>query len=102
MIFRSFLPPGGVIKSCTVYPSDYGLEQIANVKFPAKNFHKKILRNFQEKSEGPKLWEGDENVNEEDEEVKSKIALKLRQYELNKLKYLFLYFLKIINKNNQI
>ncbi|EGC40320.1 hypothetical protein DICPUDRAFT_15659, partial [Dictyostelium purpureum] len=88
VLLNSFVPPGGHIERITVYPSDYGLEQMAK-----------------EKSSGPskEIWSRDKDQAMMDESTLSYDKVedaesldgkgfnleKLRQYELSKLKYYY-------------
>jgi len=73
-LFQSFLPSSGIIKSVTVYPSEYGAQRIE-----------------QEIIKGPAiLW--DEELKEKDKLKDTSDSFhpeKLRAYELSKLKYYF-------------
>jgi len=71
VLFNSFKPRDGVIQSVKIYPSDYGLEQMAK-----------------EESLGPVELKDDEEDtgNMEGSEFSTE---KLRQYQLNRLKYFY-------------
>jgi len=73
-LFQSFLPSSNIIKSVTIYPSEYG----------AKRIEEEIIK-------GPAiLW--DEELKEKDKLNDSSDSFhpeKLRAYELSKLKYYF-------------
>ncbi|XP_018319855.1 ESF1 homolog [Agrilus planipennis] len=78
VLFNSFLPPGGVIKSVTIYPSDFGLKRMKEeeVKGPIELVEMK----------------NEVKVNQENDEASegSKYHMeKLRQYQLNRLKYYY-------------
>lgn len=76
VLFNSFIPPGGFIKSVIIYPSEFGLERMR-----------------EEEAKGPiELVESkleDEDDNEENEEGSKYHMEKLRQYQLNRLKYYY-------------
>uniref|UniRef100_A0A182P5R5 Uncharacterized protein n=1 Tax=Anopheles epiroticus TaxID=199890 RepID=A0A182P5R5_9DIPT len=73
VLLSSFLPPGSAIKSVTIYPSEYGKQRMQ-----------------EEEKRGPqeltarKIEHSDEE--EEDEEVQKE---RLREYQLNRLKYYY-------------
>lgn len=77
VLFTSFVPAGGVIRFVSIYPSDFGLQRIQ-----------------EEDSKGPTelLSAKKEHVYEEETETEegSKYHMeKLRQYQLNRLKYYY-------------
>lgn len=74
VLFNSFLPAGGIIKSVIIYPSEFG---------------KKRLQ--EEEVKGPiELVETPVNEEENETEEGSKYHMeKLRQYQLNRLKYYY-------------
>ena len=72
VLFNSFLPPGGAVKSVTIYPSEFGKKRMVeeDVKGPIELVENKL--------------------NEEDGEEGAKYHMeKLRQYQLNRLKYYY-------------
>lgn len=78
VLFNSFLPSNGVIHSVTIYPSEFGIQRMKEeeVKGPIELVESKNRT---------------EDINEEDEnEEGSKYHMeKLRQYQLNRLKYYY-------------
>ncbi|XP_015587360.1 ESF1 homolog [Cephus cinctus] len=79
VLFNSFLPSGGLIHSVTIYPSDFGLERMKEeeVKGPIELVEAKS-------NEVHSDAEDDEN-----EEGSNYHMEKLRQYQLNRLKYYY-------------
>lgn len=80
VLLNSFLPPGGVIESVKIYPSEFGKERMKEeeVKGPVELVDSKSFQNNQEEEE------------DEDEGEGSKYHMeKLRQYQLNRLKYYY-------------
>ena len=72
VLFNSFLPPGGAVKTETIYPSEFGKKRMVeeDVKGPIELVENKL--------------------NEEDGEEGAKYHMeKLRQYQLNRLKYYY-------------
>lgn len=70
VLLKSFLPKGGEINSVSVYPSEFGLEQMK-----------------QEESQGPKgVFEKNDDDEDDDDGVDME---KLRQYEKAKLRSTF-------------
>jgi hypothetical protein len=67
MVFQSFLPPRGAIRSVAVYPSDFGLKMMA-----------------QERVAGPDVWD-----TTDDAEVEALSMRKLRAHETARLRYFF-------------
>ncbi|XP_043283835.1 ESF1 homolog [Venturia canescens] len=80
VLFNSFLPPGGLIKSVTIYPSDFGLQRMKEeeVKGPIELVDSDKKRKDSESEE--------ESENEEGSEYHME---KMRQYQLNRLKYYY-------------
>ncbi|XP_065890396.1 ESF1 homolog [Dysidea avara] len=72
VLFNSFKPQGSVIVSVMIYPSDFGLERMAN-----------------EEIEGPVELTKDDGGDVETTEGGGYSVEKLRQYQLNRLKYYY-------------
>ncbi|XP_066245659.1 ESF1 homolog [Euwallacea similis] len=75
IILSSFLPSGGIIKSVVIYPSEYG---------------KKRLK--EEEVKGPIELVKNNHINKEENETEEGLNFhmeKLRQYQLNRLKYYY-------------
>lgn len=84
VVCSSFCPSTGLVKSVKIYPSDFGLSMMAD-----EDIH------------GPSVYKGDSDIDDEEETPKNgkkarteerQAALdeiKLRRYELNKLRYYF-------------
>lgn len=74
VLFNSFLPPGGVIKSVAIYPSEFGKKRMVEeeIKGPIELVESKIEENDNENEEGSSYH-----------------MEKLRQYQLNRLKYYY-------------
>lgn len=85
VLCNSFLPPGGTINSVTIYPSDYGKERMAEEesKGPQELIEKKL------DSESEYDSSDSDAGNENDEEGSDYHMEKLRQYQLNRLKYYY-------------
>ncbi|XP_012278911.1 ESF1 homolog [Orussus abietinus] len=77
VLFNSFLPSGGLIHSVTIYPSDFGLQRMKEeeIKGPIELVGEKA-----------KSREIEEDENEEGSKYHME---KLRQYQLNRLKYYY-------------
>ncbi|XP_049873329.1 ESF1 homolog [Pectinophora gossypiella] len=75
VLLNSFLPPGGVIQSVTIYPSEYGLKRMQEeeVRGPIELTEKKV----------------EDSDNEGNEEGSAYHMEKLRRYQLNRLKYYY-------------
>ncbi|CAG4956228.1 unnamed protein product [Colias eurytheme] len=78
VLLSSFLPPGGIIHSVTIYPSDYGL----------KRMQEEEVRGPIELTEEKKQYD-DSNDDGGNEEGSSYHMEKLRRYQLNRLKYYY-------------
>ncbi|XP_011497113.1 PREDICTED: ESF1 homolog [Ceratosolen solmsi marchali] len=80
VLFNSFLPTGGLLISVTIYPSKFGLERMKDeeIKGPIE------LRNCENK----KFNEIDKNNDSETESLRYNME-KLREYQLNRLKYYY-------------
>lgn len=74
VLFNSFAPAGGMIKSVEIYPSEYGLQRMK-----------------EEEVKGPiELVEKKENDEDDETEEGAKYHMeKLRKYQLNRLKYYY-------------
>ncbi|KAJ8930344.1 hypothetical protein NQ314_016894 [Rhamnusium bicolor] len=74
VLFNSFLPPGGIIKSVAIYPSEFGKKRMQEeeIKGPIELVESKIEENVDETEEGSSYH-----------------MEKLRQYQLNRLKYYY-------------
>lgn len=74
VLFNSFLPPGSCIESIKIYPSEFGKQRMKEeeIKGPIELVEKKI--------------EDEEDANEEGSKYHME---KLRQYQLNRLKYYY-------------
>ncbi|XP_017891935.1 ESF1 homolog [Ceratina calcarata] len=77
VLFNSFLPIGGFIRSVTIYPSEFGLERMKEeeIKGPIELTENNKEREIEDESDG--------------EEGSSYHMEKLRQYQLNRLKYYY-------------
>lgn len=76
ILFHSFLPAGGIIKSAAIYPSEFGKERMKeeDIKGPTELVNS----------------ENNDDENDIDNEEGSKYHMeKLRQYQLNRLKYYY-------------
>ncbi|EFN79998.1 ESF1 homolog [Harpegnathos saltator] len=76
ILLNSFLPSGGFLRSVTIYPSEYGQQRMK-----------------EEEISGPKELK-DDNINSDDENEDNEEGAqyhmeKLRQYQLNRLKYYY-------------
>ncbi|XP_071553179.1 ESF1 homolog [Temnothorax nylanderi] len=77
ILLNSFLPSGGLIHSVTIYPSEFGLQRMKE---------EEINGPIELKDEAV----GSEDENEDDNEEGAKYHMeKLRQYQLNRLKYYY-------------
>jgi hypothetical protein len=71
MVFQSFLPPLGAVRSVAIYPSDFGLKMMA-----------------QERVTGPDVWETSDGSNSGG--AADTLSLrKLRAHEIGRLRYFF-------------
>lgn len=84
VLLNSFLPPGGSILSVRIYQSDYGKERMAEeeMKGPQELTENKL--NKDEESDSDDSEAADENEEGDDYHME-----KLRQYQLNRLKYYY-------------
>nr|CAH7749676.1 unnamed protein product [Callosobruchus chinensis] len=74
VLFNSFLPSGGVVKSVAIYPSEFGKARMEEeeVKGPVELVESKVEENQDDNEEGSQFH-----------------MEKLRQYQLNRLKYYY-------------
>lgn len=85
VLCNSFLPPGGTINRVTIYPSEYGKERMAEEELKGpQELTKMKLENDSEYDSSDS-----EAVCENDEEGSEYHMEKLRQYQLNRLKYYY-------------
>ncbi|XP_037024608.1 ESF1 homolog [Bradysia coprophila] len=86
VLCNSFLPTGGAILSVTIYPSEFGKERIAEeeIKGPQELTEKKLDVDSDDEDASDGEAKEDEN-----EEGSSYNMEKLRQYQLNRLKYYY-------------
>lgn len=84
VLLNSFLPPGGSILSVRIYQSDYGKERMAEeeMKGPQELTENKLSAN--DESDLDDSEAGDDNEEGDDYHME-----KLRQYQLNRLKYYY-------------
>lgn len=92
VLCNSFLPPGGTILSVTIYPSEFGKERMAKeeVKGPQELTETKL--NDADDGDGDSDCDEDSNTSErgdDNEEGDDYHMEKLRQYQLNRLKYYY-------------
>ena len=72
VLFNSFVPQGGALQSVTIYPSQTGLEKMA-----------------EEEKLGPREFREGEEAEMDDKGMGELNRARLRQYQLNRLKYYF-------------
>lgn len=87
VLLSSFLPPGGSILKVTIYPSEFGKERMAEeeVKGPQELTENKLDNNDDSEFDSSDS-EADIDENEDGEDYHME---KLRQYQLNRLKYYY-------------
>ncbi|XP_057329046.1 ESF1 homolog [Microplitis mediator] len=78
VLFTSFLPPGGLVRSVTIYPTEFGLERMKeeDIKGPIEITEAKRIKDNNLNNET------DENDQDSNNQME-----KIRQYQLNRLKY---------------
>ncbi|XP_021916167.1 ESF1 homolog isoform X2 [Zootermopsis nevadensis] len=81
VLFSSFVPQGGLIHSVTIYPSEFGLKRMKEeeIKGPLE-----LVGNGNSVQDEKEIEDGEEN-----EEGSKYHMEKLRQYQLNRLKYYY-------------
>ena len=72
VLFNSFVPQGGALQSVTIYPSQTGLEKMA-----------------EEEKLGPREFREGKEAEADDKSMEELNRARLRQYQLNRLKYYF-------------
>lgn len=79
VLCHSFLPPGGVVKSISIYPSEFGKERLKEEEITGP---KELIKAAEPDS-------SDIEAKEEDAEESEYQREKLREYQLNRLKYYY-------------
>jgi hypothetical protein len=88
VLCNSFLPKTGTILSVTIYPSQFGKERMAEEE--ANGPQELINKDGSSDDDEEAVEEGDDPKNEEEEmEQSAKQKEKLREYQLNRLKYYY-------------
>ncbi|KAL0133751.1 hypothetical protein PUN28_001014 [Cardiocondyla obscurior] len=77
ILLNSFLPSGGLVHSVTIYPSEFGLQRMKEEEINGP----KELRN--------ETLEREDEIEDDNEEGEKYHMEKLRQYQLNRLKYFY-------------
>ena len=95
-VFQSFLPPGGKIQKISVYRSDFGTERLAREEAEGPDFGN--LAEEQEERDDEDLDDSEDSENE-NEKIKNQLqkgdegqevdTTKLRQYQLDRLRYYY-------------
>lgn len=82
VLFNSFLPTNGYIKSVTIYPSEFGLKRIQeeDIKGPVE---------LMESNDDEEEEEENSNNDDDNQEGSQYHREKLRKYQLNRLKYFY-------------
>lgn len=96
VLFNSFLPAGGLILSVTIYPSEFGLERLKQEEITGPT-ELTDLKNSDATETAAAANDNDDEGDEEDgqasgdddEEGNNFQREKLRQYQLNRLKYYY-------------
>ncbi|XP_076247396.1 ESF1 homolog isoform X2 [Calliopsis andreniformis] len=78
VLLNSFLPSGGFIRSVMIYPSEFGLQRMKEEEISGP---KELIEMSQERDI--------DNVDDDNEEGSTYHMEKLRQYQLNRLKYYY-------------
>lgn len=94
VLCNSFLPPGGSILRVTIYPSEFGKERMAKeeVKGPqelTENIQNRAANDNSSESDNDDFTDSDAENENENEEGNDYHMEKLRQYQLNRLKYYY-------------
>lgn len=100
-VFTSFLPPGGRLTDVSVYPSEFGRERMEREEFegPPKGIFLSGKSRPAEKERSDESGEGEIEEDENDDAIKQAIvkpdegndfdASKLREYQLERLRYFY-------------
>lgn len=91
VLCNSFLPPGGSIVKVAIYPSEYGKERMAEeeVRGPQELVESSAVQPEAELSDSDDVDSVDSDVDSDNEEGDDYHMEKLRQYQLNRLKYYY-------------
>lgn len=73
-----------MVKSCTIYPSEYGLKRMQEEEIEGPKELLKKRRNGDDSEN-----DTDNEINEQDEEANIAHREKIRQYQMNRLKYYY-------------
>ena len=95
-VFQSFLPPGGKIQRISVYQSDFGTERLAREEAEGPDFGDQAE---DEEKRGQDDSDDSEDSGDEDEKIRRQLqkedegqevdSAKLRQYQLDRLRYFY-------------
>ncbi|CAG7830713.1 unnamed protein product [Allacma fusca] len=80
VLFHSFVPPGGILKSVSIYTSEFGKQRLAEEELHGPK--ELVAEKLDSEDE-------DEVVADDDEEGAGYDMEKLRKYQLNRLKYFY-------------
>ncbi|EFE29320.1 uncharacterized protein ARB_03891 [Trichophyton benhamiae CBS 112371] len=95
-VFTSFLPPGGVIRKVSIYPSEFGRERMEREEMDGPP---KEIFSHNTKSQNEDSLSDEQDEEEEEEKIKKSLLVegdgddfdagKLRQYQLERLRYFY-------------
>ncbi|EFE38694.1 hypothetical protein TRV_06620 [Trichophyton verrucosum HKI 0517] len=95
-VFTSFLPPGGVIRKVSIYPSEFGRERMEREEMDGPP---KEIFSHNTKSQDEDFLSDEQDEEEEEEKIKKSLLVegngddfdagKLRQYQLERLRYFY-------------
>ena len=98
-VFQSFLPTGGKIHKISIYQSEFGTERLAREEAEGPDFQDVAKEEDEEENEDEEGTDDSEDSGDEDEKIKKQLqkedegkevdSSKLRQYQLDRLRYYY-------------
>lgn len=90
ILFQSFVPEGGQIKSVTIYPSEFGKERMAEeALLGPKEIREGIKVDEVEDKKSKKKTKDQQKAKQTEKEKEAAQTEKLREYQLNRLRYYY-------------
>ncbi|XP_059139046.1 ESF1 homolog [Physella acuta] len=90
ILFKSFVPEGGQIKSVTIYPSEFGKERmVEEAMLGPKEIREGLKVDEVEDKKNKKKTKDQQKAKQTEKEKEAAQTEKLREYQLNRLRYYY-------------